>query len=187
MASALRRERHIAYPSCSSFPGAAIVRSPLLLMRQCRWPARRRGASLLWREDPPPLRSLFPWWHRDRICSPLWGSGIGGVDVFLAPRRAALALRRERPLPPPPVRSSFPWLSPFGLVASQAARVFLSPSWRRIGRCEASDFVADVRHLILFCCRGCGGGGRGEVAEAVSMSSSGRIIPSLRIRHRSSP
>jgi hypothetical protein len=33
--SVLRRERHIAYPSCSLFPGAAIVRSPLLLMRRC--------------------------------------------------------------------------------------------------------------------------------------------------------
>ena len=73
--------------------------------------------------SPPPLRSLFPWWRRDRVCSPLWGSGRGGVDVFLAPRRAALALRRKRPIHhPPPPRLSFPWLFPSALVVPLAAR-----------------------------------------------------------------
>ena len=60
---------------------------------------------------PPPLRLSFPWWRHDLVCSPPWGSGRGGVDVLLAPRRAALALRRGWPLAPPPprTRSSFPW------------------------------------------------------------------------------
>jgi hypothetical protein len=51
---------------------------------------------------PPPLGSSFPWWRRDRVCLPPLGSGRGGVDVLLAPRRAALALRCGRPLTPPP-------------------------------------------------------------------------------------
>ena len=54
---------------------------------------------------PPPLGSSFPWWRRDRVCLPPLGSGRGGVDVLLAPRRAALALRCGRPLPPPPPRA----------------------------------------------------------------------------------
>ena len=67
---------------------------------------------------PPPLCSLFPWWCRDHICLPPWGSSRGSVDALLAPRRAALALRRGRPLTPLPMRMSFPWLAPSALVIS---------------------------------------------------------------------
>jgi hypothetical protein len=70
---------------------------------------------------PPPSALVVPL--RDHVCSPPWGSGRGGVEVPLAPRRAALALRRGRPLtPPPPTRSSFPWLVPFALVVPLAPR-----------------------------------------------------------------
>ena len=112
---------------------------------------------------PPPLCLPFPWWCRDHVCSPLWGSGRGDVDVFLAPRRAALALRREQPLPPPPRACCSPGFPPLCLLSPwRRDCIWLSPAQRRSGRCEASDFVLLPR----------GWGGCGEVVEAVSMSSS---------------
>ena len=36
--------------------------------------------------SPSPLCLSFPWWRRDHVCLPLWGSGRGGVDVFLTSR-----------------------------------------------------------------------------------------------------
>jgi hypothetical protein len=91
---------------------------------------------------PPPLCLLFPWWRHDHVCPP-WGSGRGGVNVLLAPRRAALALRHGRPLAPPPQRACrSPDLPPPCLLSPWCRdHIRLSPLRRRSGRSEASDFV----------------------------------------------
>ena len=150
MASVLRRGQPLASPSRSLFPWCCDhVWLPLLLMRRCRWPTHRRGAVVwLLRFSPPsPFCLSFPWWHLDRVCLPLWGSGRGGVDVFLAPQRAGLALRHERPLPPPPpkARHSPGFPPPRSTSPWRREHVRLSPSRRRSGRCEASDFVLSPR------------------------------------------
>jgi hypothetical protein len=97
----------------------------------------------LWRPrpPPPPLRSLFPWWRRDHVYLPPWGSGRGGVDVPLAPRRAALALRRGRPLAPPPNTLVVPLACPLRSRSPPGAAIAFGCRRRGGG-------VADVRHLI---------------------------------------
>ena len=116
----------LASPSRSLFPGAAIVRSPLLLMRQCRWPARRRSVSVLWRgrpTAPPPCARCSPGgavivyvrrcgevaeavlMSSSRLDGQRWHCGASGPSTT-----------------PPPPRLSFPWLFPSALVVPLAAR-----------------------------------------------------------------